>query len=78
MIFSIAASVIDTIIIKTSVYALEKTVYGIFFTGSSIYNWYYDNKNIEDKNDEDYIHVEIDELKREIELLKKALRVKSD
>ena len=66
MIFTIAASVIDTIIIKTSVYALEKTVYGIFFTGSSIYNWYYDIKKIEDK-DEEYYHIEIDELKHEID-----------
>lgn len=76
MIFTIAASVIDTIIIKTSVYALEKTVYGIFFTGSSIYNWYYDIKKIEDK-DEEYYHIEIDELKHEIDELKKALK-KSD
>jgi hypothetical protein len=73
MIFTIAASVIDTIIIKTSVYALEKTVYGIFFTGSSIYNWYYDIKKIEDK-DEEYYHIEIDELKHEIYELKMALK----
>ena len=73
MIYTIAASVIDTIIIKTSVYALEKTVYGIFFTGSSIYNWYYDIKKIEDK-DEEYYHIEIDELKHEIYELKMALK----
>jgi hypothetical protein len=40
MIFALSAQIIDTVIIRTSLYAMEKSAGAVWWVGSSLYHWY--------------------------------------
>jgi len=77
VLISLTASIVETILIKTSVYAIEKTAGLVWWVGSSAFNWYYDDNNDKKEkllfNDNDMIMVEFHKLEDEIKSLKEEL-----
>ena len=62
---SFTASLLETIIVKTSVFAVTQTVNLIYYSGSSIYSYYYPTLS-----ETEILKKEIQELRGEINLIK--------
>lgn len=60
---SFTASLLETVIIKTSVFAVTQTANLVYYSGSYIYNYYYPTLS------------ETDKLKNEIDLLREEIYV---
>ena len=77
MIFTYTAAIIDTLLIKTSVYAIEKTVGAIWYTTKYVYNYYNDSNcvDIEHENEHDYLIIEIKNLKKELNNIKNKIHI---
>ncbi len=74
MIFQMGAAVVDHVIVKGGLWALESTVNLTWWSINKVYRYYYP---IEDINDTelDYIIIEIENQKKEINELKEQIKV---
>lgn len=62
---SFTASLLETIIVKTSVFAVTQSVNLLYYSGSTIYNYYYPTLSETDR-----LKNEIQQLRNEIYLIK--------
>jgi hypothetical protein len=68
MIFTLSAQLIDMLLIKTSVYALEKSAGTAWWVGSSMYHWY--NPPKPELTETEILRNEVEELKYELQTIK--------
>ena len=62
---SLTASILETVIIKTSVFAVTQSFNLVYYSGSTIYNYYYPTLSETDR-----LKNEIQQLRNEIYLIK--------
>ena len=65
MVITLTASIIETVVVKTTVFAATQTVNLLYYGGSSLWNWYYPTMSETDK-----LNLEIKRLRGEINDLK--------
>jgi hypothetical protein len=68
MIFALSAQIIDTVIIRTSLYAMEKSAGAVWWAGSSLYHWYSPPPKILSETEE--LREEVHHLRDEIEYIR--------
>ena len=65
MVITLTASIIETVVVKTTVFAATQAVNLLYYGGSSLWNWYYPTLSETDK-----LNLEIKRLRGEINGLK--------
>lgn len=65
MVITLTASIIETVVVKTTVFATTQAVNLLYYGGSSLWNWYYPTLSETDK-----LNLEIKRLRGEINDLK--------
>ena len=76
MILSLSASIIETVVVKTTVFATSQAMNILYYGGSAIWGWYYPtvSESEQMKCDIKRLKGEVDELKqREIESIEKRI-----
>jgi hypothetical protein len=64
MLFTLSAQIIDTLIIKTSFFAIEKSAYAVWWASSSLYS--YCNPTPKEFTEVEKLKMEVDTLRDEI------------
>lgn len=65
MVITLTASIIETVVVKTTVFATTQAVNLLYYSGSSLWNWYYPTLSETEK-----MQLEIKRLRGEINELK--------